>query len=444
MSAQDRADPDPDALQMWGGAECTVNRVGDRYLDQLERTGHTRRPDDLECFCSLGLRALRYPILWERTVRDPDGPWDWSLPDVQLPVLRRRGVRPIAGLVHHGSGPRHTSLLDPEFPEKLARYAGAVAARYPEIDAYTPVNEPLTTARFSALYGHWYPHLHDSLSCMRALLLQCRATVLSMRAVRAVNPAAQLVQTEDLGETRSTPLLAYQAAFENARRWLTFDLLCGHVGREHPLWGYLRWLGITESELRVFQEEPCPPDVLGINYYVTSERFLDDRIAGYPAHCIGGNGRHAYADVEAVRVCAAGLVGLDSLLVQAYRRYRIPIAVTEVHIGCDWPEQLRWLHQQWQAAHAARRAGADVRAVTAWALLGSYDWNSLVTREAGHYEPGVFDVSAGLRRPTRLSGLLRALAGRRSPGHPQLLRPGWWQRPERLLYTPYSDYADAA
>ena len=32
------------------------------------------------------------------------------------------------------------------------------------------------------------------------------------------------------------------------------------------------------------------------------------------------------------------------------------------------------------------------QAVTAWSLLGAFDWNSLLTLEAGHYEPGVFDV----------------------------------------------------
>ena len=54
-------------------------------------------------------------------------------------------------------GPAYTSLADPEFPEKLAEYAGAVAKRYPWIGHYTPVNEPLTTARFSGWYGLWYP-----------------------------------------------------------------------------------------------------------------------------------------------------------------------------------------------------------------------------------------------------------------------------------------------
>jgi dTDP-4-dehydrorhamnose reductase len=31
------------AIALWGGIECTVNRVGDRYGEQLGRNGHDRR-----------------------------------------------------------------------------------------------------------------------------------------------------------------------------------------------------------------------------------------------------------------------------------------------------------------------------------------------------------------------------------------------------------------
>jgi dTDP-4-dehydrorhamnose reductase len=75
--------------------------------------------------------------------------------------LRELGIEPIVGFVHHGSGPAGTHLLDPAFGAGLAAYAGAFAERYPWIRRYTPINEPLTTARFSALYGVWYPHLRD-------------------------------------------------------------------------------------------------------------------------------------------------------------------------------------------------------------------------------------------------------------------------------------------
>ena len=51
-----------------------------------------------------------------------------------------------------------------------------------------------------------------------------------MQAIRAINQSAQLVQTEDVGRTYSTPALAYQAEMENHRRVLSFDLLTGAVG----------------------------------------------------------------------------------------------------------------------------------------------------------------------------------------------------------------------
>ncbi|HEX8502792.1 MAG TPA: hypothetical protein VF659_19570, partial [Pyrinomonadaceae bacterium] len=111
--------------ELWAGFECTVNRVGERYFDQLERGGHARRVEDLELLAWLGVRAARYPVLWERTAPGRLEEADWSWPDERLGRLRELGVRPVVGLLHHGSGPRHTCLTDPDFPEKLAAYARA-------------------------------------------------------------------------------------------------------------------------------------------------------------------------------------------------------------------------------------------------------------------------------------------------------------------------------
>ena len=55
--------------------------------------------------------------------------------------------------------------------------------------AYTPINEPLTTARFCGLYGLWYPHARDHQVFLRILVNQITAIRLAMRAIRQVNPA---------------------------------------------------------------------------------------------------------------------------------------------------------------------------------------------------------------------------------------------------------------
>jgi len=140
------------------------------------------------------------------------------------------------------------------------------------------------------------------------------------------------------------------------------------------------------------------------------------------------------ADVEAVRAAMLAAAEGDPRIVELWERYRRPLAITEAHLGGAREEQLRWFVEAHQACRAARAAGISVQAITPWALLGSFDWNSLVTRDEGHYEPGAFDVRAPSPRPTALAGLFRDISAGRSPEHPVLAVPGWWRRPERVLY----------
>ncbi|HWJ95632.1 MAG TPA: family 1 glycosylhydrolase, partial [Telluria sp.] len=423
-------------LELWGGLECTVNRVRDNYFSQLDRNGHAQRLCDIERFASLGIRAIRYPILWERTAPNGLDKADWSWADERLNALRDAGVTPIAGLVHHGSGPEHTSLVDPAFPGLLAEYAAAVARRYPWLEYYTPVNEPCTTARFAGLYGLWYPHGRDDRTFIQALLVQCKAVVLAMRAIRAVNPNAKLVQTDDLGKTYSTPEMAHVAEFYNERRWLAWDLLCGKVDSEHAMWSYLMRTGIDAAEFLWFRDNPCPPDIIGVNYYVTSERWLDHRADRYPPNRRGMIDGKPIADVECARALANPTPGIAPLLSEIWERYHLPLAVTEAHIDANREDQLRWLLEIWEAAHEARGNGVDIRAVTVWALLGSFDWNSLVTECRGYYEPGPFDVRSTPPRPTAVARMMRELSGDTALSHPVLRGQGWWRRPGRFLCPP--------
>jgi dTDP-4-dehydrorhamnose reductase len=420
-------------IAIWGGVECSVNRVANEWRDQLELNGHAHRLEDLQLIADIGIRTLRYPVLWERTAaRSPtERTWFWA--DQRLSKLRSLCINPIVGLVHHGSGPYYTDLLDENFAPALARFASDVAARYPWVERYTPINEPLTTARFSTLYGHWYPHQRDTRSFARALFNQCRAIALSMNAIRRINPSAELIQTEDLGTTFGTPHMEYQQRFDNERRWLSWDILCGHVDQRHRLRAFLEDAGIAAADLDWFVANPCPPQIIGINHYVTSDRYLDERLVLYPTSLHGSNGRERYADVDAVRVLPHQYRGWN-VIKAAAERYRLPVALTEVHIGCTREEQLRWFQGAWLAASQARSEGVDIRAVTTWSLFGAYNWDTLLTRNDGRYEPGAFDARAPKPRPTAVARLIRdaTLWGKSLDSH--FDSPGWWQRPEKLLY----------
>jgi dTDP-4-dehydrorhamnose reductase len=418
-------------MELWGGHECTVNRVGDRWFDQTPRSGHEHRLEDLALFADLGIRRLRYPALWERISPDHPERRDFGWTDERLPEIRRLGMQPILTLCHHGSGPHYTSLLEESFAPGLARHAAAVAARYPWVEDYTPVNEPLTTARFSAMYGFWYPHVRDETAFWVALLNETDATRLGMRAIREVNPAARLVQTDDLGFCHASPPLQQVADFQNERRWMGWDLLCGAVVPGHALWKRLVACGL-ENRLRAIADDPCPPNIIGVNHYLSSERLLDHQIEHHGGRALadralGESDGVVHVDVDAVRSLPDAVIGLAGLVEQAWERYRIPIAITECHLGSTREEQARWFIETWHEAERLRGRGVDLRAVTAWSLLGAYDWNRMVTRFIGHYEPGVFDVRSGTPQPTLMSRVLKDLAAGRCPAGPGLDVPGWWR-----------------
>lgn len=423
-------------IEIWGGIECTINRIADTYYSQIQKSGHDTRIEDLYCVADLGIKTLRYPVLWEQVAPKGLKKADWSWTDERLHKLKELGIKPIAGLLHHGSGPSYTSLIDPDFTKKFSEYASAVAERYPWLEYFTPINEPLTTARFSGLYGYWYPHAKDDQVFVKSLLNQCKGIVEGMKAIRKAIPAAKLIQTEDLGKTYSTEKLSYQADFENERRWASLDLLCGKLNSTSVFYNYAVGVGkISVNDLEYFIQNPCPPDILGINYYITSERYLDHRLELFPSWTHGGNGREAYADVELVRIKDHQRAGHYTLLKEASERFGLPIALTEVHMGCTRDEQLRWFKEALEAAIKLKEEGVDFRGITAWSLLGAYDWNSLLVFDHNHYEPGVFDLRGGKPRPTALANLIKTLCQGTPISHPVLNSDGWWKRPESILYT---------
>jgi len=187
-----------------------------------------------------------------------------------------------------------------------------------------------------------------------------------------------------------------------------------------------------ESRLCTIAEDPCLPDVIGVNHYLSSERLLDHRIErhGGRAHAdraLGKTDGIMHVDVDAVRNLPDEVIGLAGLVEQAWERYGIPVAITECHLGSTREEQARWFIEAWRESERLRRRGVDLRAVTAWSLLGAYDWNSMVTRFVGHYESGVFDVRNDTPRPTLMVQVLKDLVNGKRPSGPGLDLPGWWR-----------------
>lgn len=414
---------------LWAGPECSYLTVGDWTCDQLALTGHDARIDDIDRLAALGVTAVRYPVLWGRD-RGTREETDWAWAERRLERLDELGIAPIVGLLHHGFGPDGTDPLDREWPHRFARYASDVATRFPAASSFLPINEPLTTARFGGLYGWWPPYARDDDTFVGLLLAQAHGHVEASRAIRGIRPAATVLINDDVGRTFGTTPCGAAVEHANQRRWLAFDLVTGRVDRSHPLWAYLARSRRHRRLLDQLVREPEPPDLLGIDHYVTSDRFLDDQIAGYPVEKRGGDGRIEYADVELARVAGYEVRGFSGAIAETWDRYGLPMALTEVQLAGGPDDQLAWWTQAWEAAAAAIREDIPVVAVTAWAAFGAYEWSSVLRRRDGAYEAGCYDVRSDRPTPTRLPELLAATARGVSPA-PSI---GWWQRDDRVMY----------
>src|SRR4051812_21351261 len=434
--------------QVWGGVECSRVRVGRRVVDQLDLTGHAGRTSDIERIASLGVSAVRYPVLWEHVAPNGLARADWRWSDERLSALRAAGVQPIVGLLHHGLGPRGMSIVHPGFVAAFARYAGAVAERYPWVDAYIPINEPLTTARFGGLYGWWQPHLASREDCARLLLTQCAAIRSASAAIREINPDAKIIVNDDVGRTFSTPALAATAAHNNERRWLTWDVLFGRVHSGHPFFPMLTSTAGNATLLRDLSDRPSPPDVVGVDHYVTSDRFLDHRVELYKPERRGRSDA-PFIDVEACRVAGVPVGSIRRAIDDTWQRYHAPLALTEISLAGDGRDQVAWWNDAWNAARSARAAGIDVRSVTAWALFGAVDWHCLMMRDERLYEPGAFDirtnpprarpVASAIAVSAKASSAIVGRSGRRRAQtrarDPRTSIAGWWTRSDRFTLT---------
>ena len=408
----------PDAMEIWASPEPTVARVArDRWRDQLHETGHDVRDGDIGLIANLGVHATRYPVLWEKVAPHQPESLDFRWADRRLAALAAGGVEPIVTLLHHGSGPVYTSLVDPAFPHLFADYAAAVARRYPWVKRWTPINEPLTTARFSTLYAAWYPNaFFDDALFGRAIVNEALAIAYASDRIRDAVPDARFLLTEDLQSfTAADAGVEAYVAHKRERTFLSCELLQGRIVDGHPMHRYLvERCKVDPALLSRLERRPQPPDVMGWNYYPNSERWLESH----------GDGHRNIGVVDV----APERLDMRALLRAAYARLGLPFALSEVHVIGTERERARWMLQRFADALAVSAEGVPMRAFGAWAAFGMVDWVSLLRRRERICEDGIYTCAAPGEQPARtmVADVVAALAAGRVIEQPD--EPGWWER----------------
>lgn len=343
------------------------SRPGLRALDEYELTQHYALwQGDLALAVEAGASALRWGVPWYK-VQPARGEWDWRWTDAVLDhMVNGLGLTPILDLMHYGTPLwLAASFADPDYPQLVAEYAQAVAARYKSlVRYYTPLNEPTVNADFSGRTAQWPPYLHGEEGYVTVLLALARGIVLSAKALQAEQPAHRTVQVEALWHHYThDPTLAAAVHASNAQQFLCLDLTMGRVDEQHLLYPWLTQHGFTEADQRWFQANAVAFDFIGGNYYPWGyvELGRDDQQTMT---------RVSLSDAE-VPVDGA-TIALP--LAELHQRYGVPILVTETSAKGPVSRRAAWMDETVQAVRALRLAGVPVVGYTWFPLFTMVEW----------------------------------------------------------------------
>jgi beta-glucosidase/6-phospho-beta-glucosidase/beta-galactosidase len=385
------------------GIECSapVIRGGVRQ-DELVKTGHWERyAEDLDAIAGFGIRYLRYGVPFHVVARSDDArTFDWTWTDGAMAALRSAGIEPILDLMHFGLPDDIKAVGDPRLPGRFETYVEAVAERYPWVRYYTPVNEPLVTAWFSARAGWWNERLRDDGAFVTALDNVATCCIRGMELISERRPDAIFVQSDACDDFVSLDRAhAERAALLTDRGRVGYDLTYG----ERPPQRVVDWLtanGMTAKRLDWFMEhgtkERC---ILGHDYYRGNERVID------------AAGR--------LRKAGARRRGFRALALEFYERYRMPFMLSETNIAGTLAPG--WLAEVWNDALSLKSEGLPIRGFCWYGFVDHVDWDSALTRNRGNVNTcGLVGLD---RQPHRQGELYRRLAmAAREGRYPRLER----------------------
>jgi beta-glucosidase/6-phospho-beta-glucosidase/beta-galactosidase len=375
------------------GIECSNPRVADRRTDGttvrrdlLEECGHYRFwRDDLGLVKELGTPCLRYGLPNHLIHIGPDR-YDWSFADEAMAEIQRLGITPILDLMHFGIPDWMGDFQNPEMPFFFARYAGAVAQRYPWVRGYTPVNEIYVAARNSGWDGLWNERLQSERGFVTALKHLVAANLLAEAAIVRHRPNAVFVQSESAEYTHHVSVApSHEVKLRNKLIFLSLDLLYSKSPDADVLM-FVQDNGMSREEFMWFMRTgPAGFQIMGNDYYGHNEKLL------LP------DGRLIYGE---------DVLGWYLITLRYYRRYYKPVMHTETSTP-DPAENPRWLWKQWANVLRMRRDGIPVLGFTWYSLTDQMDWDTqLAERHRRVNACGLYDLE---RRPRAVAGEYKTL-----------------------------------
>lgn len=340
-----------------------VHARSGRILDEYVLTQHDRFwREDLRMVGGLGVRHLRYGIPWYQ-VNPAPGRFDWSWTDEALPFLvQELGIQPILDLVHYGAPLwLEGTFLAPDYPERVAEYAAAVADRYGHlVKLWTPLNEPAVHAHFAGRVSAWPPYRRGEAGYAQVLTALARGMARTVDAIRSVRDDAVMVWVEAMNTVdAASDDVRHLATRRLEHQFLALDITEGRVVSTHPMWQYLVDNRVPVAWLDELAAADRKVEIYGGNYYPQFSSWIIEGSPERPMH----RRRHGTA------------MDLEHALREAHARTMRPIILTETSAAAGVATRRRWLRDSAAAVSRMRNDGVPIVGYTWFPAFSLVAWS---------------------------------------------------------------------
>lgn len=348
----------------------SIKAGGTARVDELAASGHLERQDgDLADVASLGVRVMRYGMPW-RLVEPEPGRYDWSLWDRAFAAAERTGLEPIADLCHFGLPDHFAGFCDVTWVEAFVRYFEAFLDRYPLVRWFTPVNEPMTAARFSALLGVWNDRRSTEADYALALA-HCTLANLEAHARLVADRSGWSIGAEAL----SVPVGPVDD-----------DLTRGRLALERAAWDLPFGRPLDPLAEPAFA---AVPDQI--------RRRIDELATTH--HVIAGHDLYPVSVIDMPDDVEQILGAYERWAVDWYERYSVPFWVAETsNLGLAVSRQVEWLDAFVARIGVMRENGLPVRGLCWYSRGDQFDWQTALIEPSGAVtEVGLFTQDRSAR-----------------------------------------------
>ncbi|KAL1864282.1 hypothetical protein VTK73DRAFT_5992 [Phialemonium thermophilum] len=381
---------------------------------------YNRMPEDVELMASLGVDVYRFSIAWARIIPlggrdDPANEKGIAFYNHLIDRLLARGIQPVATLYHWDTPQalyeRYGAMLNTdEFRADFERYARLCFERFGDrVKKWVTFNEPYISSIFAHLNGTLAPgHCREAGTDTKTepwrvghTLLLSHATVVEVYAKEFQSSQQGEISVVLNGHYYEPYDASKQADIDAAERRMVFyigwfgDPI--YLGKDYPdeMREYLgsRLPAFTAEERELLRRTAHINAFYGMNHYSTKyARALPDPPAdndwtgNIEESAVNSEGKEV-GPVSGLGWLRLAPEGFRKLLNWVWRRYHLPIVITEngcpcpgeddVAVAVDDKFRQRYLGLYLDAiSRAIYTDGVPVTGYYVWSLMDNFEWSA--------------------------------------------------------------------